>query len=508
MRYSVDVGVPEDYRHARADHARLDGSPRGPKGQAAAHVFTFADAFTVTLCHLARTVEAAGGWLHVLGIKDGMEMELPWKMARGSETQEDEPWHFADKAVMLKKHVFLFKAIRNVPRNTTVVFVDAFDVLFQRPLADLVASYHRMARPVFDATGFWPVVFGGERNCWPFPHGGSFELQRSDGTWFEHIIKPDASLSADHNGHLRYPYSARGPWGILGSEVCGEWLARRGGGEMPFLCAGTFVGEASGLRRLLLRMFRLVEATGEYHDQALAAILLLQDSSLGMVDQAAEIFLGLHGHDERMDLDRPLCGGTRGAPHFKKHGRVGNTPQHTAVGAQPRACRRAAGNAFCSNYEDALAREIADVQACMGACRHDAHCSGGYHWTRPDGIGTCYLYGVVGAYAEFCVDRVANEEGDGTATIFACSAGVLPPVPSFELVNFDFAEWSVPIFKDGSGRFSEEPAALLHFNGNGKRHMHRCIDEFRDAGVLGGEDLDSAECTFFDQDRGAWSRYR
>jgi len=408
--------------------------PRGPRGPAAAHVFAFADQMDPMMCHLARSVEAAGGWLHVLGLRDGREAQLPGGDVEpmGSKTQAGEPWHFADKAVMLKKHLFLARAVRDLPSNATVVFVDAFDVLFQRPLADLVAAYRRLAGPAAAATGRWPVVYGGEVNCWPFPHSGRVPVRRAGAPGSPpvrlHEIPRDASLSANHHGRWRYAYGDRSPWTLPGDAVCSEWLSEHGGyGEpsggpasapsepppprFPFLCAGTFVGTASALRRVLKRTLQLYAETREYHDQALLQVLLLQNRSLGLVDTAAEIFLGLHGHDEFDDLERPLCRGS----HFTR---------------------------------DPVA-EAEDLQA-----------------ARP----------------------------------------IRPPVPGYKAPKRRLVGLVPPGLR-GAPAAGRQPS-VLHFNGNGKRHLLRCVEEFRAEGILGGTGEGTAQCTFYDHDRRAWQRYR
>merc|ERR1712146_867711 len=38
---------------------------------------------------------------------------------------------------------------------------------------------------------------------------------------------------------------------------------------------------------------------------------------------------------------------------------------------------------------------------------------------------------------------------------------------------------------------------VLHFNGNGKRYMQRCVDRFRGEKLLGGWDDHTAECVYF-----------
>jgi len=425
-----------------AAEALVTHEPRGPHGPAAAHVFAFADHFNPMLCHLARSVEAAGGWLHVLGLRDGRDSRLPWGDVEpsGSKTRQDEPWHFEDKSVMMKKHVFLARAIRELPANSTVIFVDAFDVLFQRPLTELVAAYRRLAGPVAAAAGGqWPVVYGGEVNCWPFPHHGRLPVRCGGSLPWIHEIPGDASLSAGHHGRWRFAYGDRSPWSIRGDALCGEWLSRAcargvratgggGGGNgsgigaerFPFLCAGTFMGTASALRRVLRRLFTLYQETREFHDQALLQLLLLRNDTLGFVDTSAQLFLGLHGHNELNDLERPLCRGT----HFSRQG---------------------------------------SAAPASGPGRRGAAAAGGGGGVPPR-----------------------------------------PPVPGYRAPPRSLEGLTPPGLAGAAGR----APAVLHFNGNGKRHLMRCVEEFRAEGVLGGRDEGSSECTFLDQDRRAWHRYR
>lgn len=438
IRRAVAGGIMLDGRPL-GDHTRVEATveaaqralrnePWGPNGPAAAHVFAYADKFTPLVCHLARSVEAAGGWLHVLGLRDGLDSRLPWGDVEpsGSKTRENEPWHFADKSVMMKKHVYLARAIRQIPANSTVIFVDAFDVLFQRPLEEIVASYRRMAGPAADAAGGrWPVIYGGELNCWPFPHdGGRVPVPRAGAAQGPpsrvHTIPRDAALSADHHGDWRFGYGDRSPWNIPGKAVCGEWLSRGAHGppaelqKFPFLCAGTFMGTASALRRILRRLFALYVETREYHDQALLALLLLRNRSLGFVDTSAQLFLGLHGHDELRDLERPLCRGT----YFERHSQRG-------------------GMAVPEKEDPA---------------RH-----------------------------------------------------LHKPVPGYKAPDQTLVGLSPPAMR---GKSAANAPSLIHFNGNGKRHLMRCIEEFRKEGILGGEGEGEAECTFYDHDRRAWQRYR
>ena len=53
--------------------------------------------------------------------------------------EEGYPWHL-ERSLMLKKHLFLRRALSALPAEQLVVFSDAYDILFQRPLADLCAA--------------------------------------------------------------------------------------------------------------------------------------------------------------------------------------------------------------------------------------------------------------------------------------------------------------------------------------------------------------------------------
>jgi len=199
--------------------------------------------------------------------------------------------------------------------------VDGYDVLFQRPLRDLVAAYRRLAEPAAKAAGgSWPVVFGGEQNCWPFPHEQTLPVHGADGRLLRvHRIPDYAMLSTSHNAHRHYFYGSQSPWSLRGDGFCGRWLENLAERRMqregtsstevafPFLCAGTFMGTVSALQRMLAYFFALVDETREYHDQSLFALLLLRNQSLGLVDTAGRLFLALHGHHELSDLDRRLC---------------------------------------------------------------------------------------------------------------------------------------------------------------------------------------------------------
>lgn len=288
--------------------------PQG--GAPAAHVFTFVepngrDQVPPEACLLALTVEAAGGSLNLIGMYSDHESELPGGI----------PERYREKAWMVRKQTVFLRHLRGVPANETVLLVDAFDVIFQRPLSEVVAAYRRLAAPSVKTHGIWPVIYGGEQNCWPFPHQGKIPVHatkrarahRGSADWVHRIPKASA-LSAEHVPHLgsqRFPY---GDWGIRGDQFCRQWLSDLHGAggarrhaRFPFLCAGVAVGTASSFRRVVRLFMAMHIGLGEYDDQAILAATLLRNPALGFVDVAGEIFLQLHGYQHRI-LERPLCG--------------------------------------------------------------------------------------------------------------------------------------------------------------------------------------------------------
>eukprot|EP00435_Cladocopium_sp_Y103_P021864 s134_g5.t1 len=394
---ALGTGTSQGSNASHPSHA--NGVPR---------VFTFADQFHPMLCHLARTVEVSGGILHVMGLRDGGKAVTLFKDAAAKKPKEGNPWHTKDKFTMLKKHLFLHRVIRRLPANDTIIFVDAFDVLFQRPFNDLIRKYHELAQAHLEKHGHWPVIYGGELNCWPFPHHNLIRVPPRAGanrSWV-HQIPARAALSDGHyHKTWRYP-GATGE--IYGDQVCQEWLAEKSTADalekrprvgsvgfgfrsgrkklkrmrFPFLCSGTFIGKVSSLRRLLREMFLLFQRTAETCDQALIPLLLLRFPYLGFVDKDAQLFLSLHGHDgdDLEILERPLC----------------------------------QGNYFAARNRNSSKRN----------------------------------------FQHFLAPRLLGRRG------------------------FDIPK-------------------LLHFNGNGKRHMSRCVKEFLDVGLL----KDPMECRYVDFDR-------
>ena len=375
-------------------------------------VFTFADRFHPMLCHLARTLEMSGGTLHVLGLRDGQKQFAFFKDVESKKPKERNRWHTQDKFTLLKKHFFLFQAIEGLAVNDTIVFVDAFDVLFQRPFNDLTRKYHELAQNHVEKHGHWPVIFGGELNCWPFPHhhGWIRVPPRGANRSWVHRIPHKAALS-DGQYHKTWRYPGR-KGEISGDQVCQEWLAEHSSAgdrpqkrptvgsvgfefgwrkklkrrRFPFLNSGAFVGKVGSLRRLLNEMFLLFQSTAETCDQALIPLLLLRFPYLGFVDKDAQLFLNLHGHDP-FDLERPLCQG---------------------------------------NY-----------------------------------------------FALFAARRRNSSRGNS---------------------SMNFRHFLAPRLLGRRG-FDDIPK-LLHFNGNGKGHMERCVKEFQKVGLK-----DPMECRYFDVDR-------
>ncbi|CAE7605209.1 unnamed protein product, partial [Symbiodinium microadriaticum] len=202
--------------------------------------------------------------------------------------------------------------------------VDAFDVSFQRSLEEMVAVYEEMAAPAAQRTGVWPVILGGEMNCYPFPHNGSFRLPRREPahgnlnmSWVYRIprsahfeLQPEAKAA---RAEKHYPSRSRASGTIGAAEVCQEWLRQhadtlvgRQRDVFPFVNAGAQVGRASAMKRLWWWTRTLHRQTGETDIQALLQLVLMEHPELGMVDFSGRLFLALHGHSTT-DLERELC---------------------------------------------------------------------------------------------------------------------------------------------------------------------------------------------------------
>jgi len=258
-----------------------------------------------------------------------------------------------------------------LPPNETVVFVDGFDVLVQRPVADIKKIYEEMAAPLAHANGgHWPVIFGGERNCWPFPHNGTLEVVGSGGTASQagHIyqIPEDAVVSGDHHGHWEYHLGA-GRF-VKGMNVCGEFMARYAAADAaslpyPFPNMGTLVGRASAVRKLLRQLFRLSEETGEYSGQGLLLLLFLQGRAIADIDTRGRLILSLHGFDERIDLARPLCRGSYFEPARSPQAAVDGRSSLEAHDSGAETFREAARHRFASIVPPALRENVATPAA-------------------------------------------------------------------------------------------------------------------------------------------------
>merc|ERR1719401_528975 len=71
---------------------------------------------------------------------------------------------------MLQEVVEYEVSVGRIAEDDLMVFADGYDVLLQRPLAELVAAYERWPGS--------PYLISGEKNCWPWPH-----THKSHGDW-------------------------------------------------------------------------------------------------------------------------------------------------------------------------------------------------------------------------------------------------------------------------------------------------------------------------------------
>ena len=133
------------------------------------------------------------------------------------------------RAVPLKSFA-LALALRRMLRSGAlradelVLFVDAFDVVFVRPAHHLAAALRRALL----ATGK-PILFSGERNCWPWPHSAP------------------AHGSLSSNTFAGRSWAAPLPRPAAATELCARALAEAPGARYPFLNSGMFGGGAAAL---------------------------------------------------------------------------------------------------------------------------------------------------------------------------------------------------------------------------------------------------------------------
>mmetsp|Transcript_4881 Transcript_4881/g.16075 ORF Transcript_4881/g.16075 Transcript_4881/m.16075 type:complete len:406 (-) Transcript_4881:9-1226(-) len=189
---------------------------------------------TTWVLHLAMSLQRAGGVLNVLGARDDVR-PVPAEFQIDDNFRKDINFKFsyADKdgnthkelgyrRILFKRLLFLWRLARSLPPNDLLMYVDGDDVLFQRPLDDVVATWKDM---VSDSPHWQePVIFMGLPGC-----SGRF--------------------SGDH-ASVRYPLK-NSKKGLLGAAACARWRIAQHRGTLPFLDSGGYLGRAHRVKEVL-----------------------------------------------------------------------------------------------------------------------------------------------------------------------------------------------------------------------------------------------------------------
>lgn len=261
------------------------------------HLTTFARP-SKYVANLALSVQRAGGVLNVLGARDDVSpvppefkiddtfrRDLDFKFAYGQRDGKEEK-ELGYRRILFKRLLFLWRLAGQLPPTDLLLYVDGDDVLFQRPLNDVVAAWRGLVGEA--AFGEEPVVFMGYPSC-----SGRFD--------------------GDHRRAL-YPI-AESSRGLRGAEACARWRFVQPNGTLPFLDSGGYLGRASMVRLVLEDALELARQGVDY---ICMSALTVTGIRLGprrlRVDSEAKLFYSVRpmGYDTwknwTPEVARPFCG--------------------------------------------------------------------------------------------------------------------------------------------------------------------------------------------------------
>ena len=170
-----------------------------------------------------------------------------------------------------------------------LVYVDGFDVLLQRQVAELPAAYSRALAAAGAPEG--SVLVSGEVHCWPWPNPDEHKAHWISATDY----MPNASFRLGDGKRLQ------------GMQVC-DALRRASPGHWPYPNSGSWMAPVRSARQLIVTL-RGMLLEGHYHDQAMLGLLLLQRRSEAppiAVDANASIFATQFAY-EAARWQRPAC---------------------------------------------------------------------------------------------------------------------------------------------------------------------------------------------------------
>ena len=279
--------------------ARARGLARGMAHPRAVTIVAFADEIRPELQVLASSVAHLHreGVLNVLGLSgesaphNAASLELPPSVKRNSQRRPN----------IIKRLVFLSGFLDARPDSEAepsaglrdddlVVFVDGYDVLLQRRVAELPDAYDRLLQSMGAPKD--AAVISGEMHCWPWVNPGE-----------EHGRTRDLSTGYLRNESFRLQSGQM----LKSTDVC-QTLARSTPGHWPYPNGGSWIAPVRTARKLML-LLRSMLLEGHYDDTAMLGLALLQNRpgapSL-LVDANATLFSTQFAY-ESSRWERPAC---------------------------------------------------------------------------------------------------------------------------------------------------------------------------------------------------------
>lgn len=309
-----------------------------PLPSKAVHVVTFADRPTVYLNALAAAVMHFNREpLYVLGMsrlrspaRPGVRWNITRRVISGTDPGKLKKVWFLG-SLLDQPHQLAFLGFAE---DDLLLFVDAFDVIIQRPLHDFSHVFDELLVQRCTQHGFndcamatrraslrqEAVVLLGEHSCWPWPLPGMQRTGRPrgvsmaymEGHTFEVVRWSDRTAAAANAS-------------VTATQMCAETRRLARGGLWPHPNSGVFAGSVQATRRFFGRLQRLAMA-GHFEDQAMFHLAALQHPSEAiLVDSNASLFASQFAYNAAW-WQRPACfadyWGPDGPPQLLATGRA------------------------------------------------------------------------------------------------------------------------------------------------------------------------------------------
>lgn len=336
------------------------------------------------LLHLSLSVQRCGGLLNVIGARDDV-LPIPeeFKIDDALRPDLDFRWYGYDKEgnyekersyrkILFKRLLFVWRFASLLAPEDIIINIDGNDVLFQRPLDEIVPVWQELASgPAWMCYHY--VVSAGESNDWCAAVGvrDGWEYAYNGGVGSPGGVAYSGGVRCSENGapcwccrrqsktvtppfseavvlaglptcwgfpsehaHVRYPLNDGET--MLGSEGCNRWRSQGRRGTLPFLDSGGYMGRAAAIKRMLDVALDLARQGLDYICMTTLHVagLRLGPSSV-KIDSEARIFYSLKPTGPfntfanwTPELSRPLCE----SGYFDRFGRP---PAHARTGRTP-----------------------------------------------------------------------------------------------------------------------------------------------------------------------------